>query len=77
MDKARYIIVVNSYEYDDSNHYPVADDAYTLYQHKLYRKNIAEKICNELNEKYSFEIDDYDDPDTKIIIKPYHIIKVK
>ena len=71
-----YIIVEDSWEYNDEYYYQPKDESYILHENKLFTKTEALKICEEMNSKCSLtRYDDWEEKEVKI--KPYHIIKIE
>lgn len=76
--KKEYIIVRDSWEYNDEDYFQPEDEGFTLHENKLFTKEEAELICNELNEKCSLEKSSWDGDDyVEEKINPYHAIKLE
>lgn len=73
-----YLVVCETWEYDDQYHYQPDDEGYTIHEPKLYTKEEAEKICSEMNEKSSEYLTWWDDDlEEEVKINPYKIIKLE
>lgn len=74
----RYIVVCESWEYNDEYYHQPDDEPYTLHSTKLYTKSEAEKICAEKNNNTQswFSMWD-DDSNTEIQIKPFKVIELE
>ncbi len=74
-----YIVVEESWEYNDEDYRQPDDEPYVLAEAKLYTKEEAEKLRDELNEKNHFfnsEWDEKSDEQVDVRINPYKIIKL-
>lgn len=73
-----WIIVQDSYEYNDEDYYQPEDEGYTLHENKLYTKEEADRICQELNEKCTLTNSEWNgDDEIEIKINPYHAIQIE
>tara|TARA_R110000868_G_scaffold9099_1_gene46035 strand:+ start:819 stop:1061 length:243 start_codon:yes stop_codon:yes gene_type:complete len=74
-----YIVVEESWEYNDEDYRQSDDEPYVLSESKLYTKEEAEKLRDELNEKHHFFNSEWDvksNKEIKIRINPCKIIKL-
>lgn len=71
----RFIVVHDSWEYNDEYYYQPEDDPFTLHEPKLYSEDEAKKICAELNEKHKFDNYDYDTEEEYEVL-PFRIIEL-
>jgi hypothetical protein len=79
MEEKLYIVVEESWEYNDEDYRQPDDEPYTLSQPKLYTKSEAEQLCEKLNEKHHFFNTEWDEQlgQVDIRINPYKIIKLQ
>lgn len=73
-----YIVVCESWEYNDEYYYQPVDGGYTLHEPKLYTEEEAKALCDEMNGKTSQHLTRWDDEiEEEVKIKPYKIIKLE
>jgi len=73
-----YIVVCDSWEYNDEYYYQPDSDGYTLHDLKLYTKSEAEQIRDAMNTESSEHLTRWDDDaEEEVKIEPYRIIKLE
>lgn len=72
--KKCYIVVEESWEYNDESYYQPEDEGYTLTEPKLYTKQEAEQICDKFNKSMD---NDRFATEEGIAIQPFKIIKLE
>ena len=76
--KKCYIIVEESWDYNDEYYYQPEGDPYKLHSLKLYTREEAEKVCAEKNKEQKEWFTQWDDDsEEEKPIKPYKIIKLE
>lgn len=77
-NERKFIVVCESWDYDDENYFQPEDEGYTLYQPKLYTKQEAENLCHDLNNGSSNHLTEWnEDLEMYVKIEPYKIIKLE
>ena len=73
----RFIVVCESWEYNDEYYFQPEDEGYTLHEPKLYTKQEADILCQKLNKHSSDHLTRWDDDmNQEVKIQPYKIIKL-
>lgn len=80
MEEKNYIVVEESWEYNDEYYSQPDGEPFTLPQPKLYTKEEADKLCEELNLKHGWSDDVWDSDTEQYVdkrINPYKTIKLQ
>lgn len=76
-NEKRFIVVCESWDYNDEYYHQPADEGYTLYEPKLYTKEEADSLYQNLNYHSSSRLTRWDDnSDMEVKIQPYKVIKL-